>query len=339
MAAKRPRLSVSIVDTKRITPEEWDGYQSFPTITDVDGDLLVGFRRAVNISDDLRQVMDHGMAGDIYTTRSTDGGINFECPELVISHAAEQTNEHDALLTHLGKGRVLLISRTHTSHLRRNYFSLSTDGGRTFPERMPLDPPGGEWASFGHFIPAQDDGNTFIGTFYNGPGCGTFHFNPESGEISGQSYIYESIPEYRLNETSIARLPSGRILALIRQQPCLDGLFKAYSDDDGKTWSAPEPIGLYGEAPSLKLLPDGRVLAIYRGMVRKSRKCRVALTCSEDGGETWSHPQTLAWYKGGRFHGGYGDLAVNDKGQLIAVYYISRKCEAPVVERMVLEVG
>ncbi|WP_319762435.1 sialidase family protein [Maridesulfovibrio sp.] len=339
MAGKRPKLSVSIIDTKRITPHEWDGYQSFPTITDVNGDLLVGFRRAVNISEDLRRRMDHGMAGDIYTTRSTDGGQNFKSPRLVISHALNQTNEHDALVTHLGKDKVLLISRTHTTELRRNYFSLSTDGGKSFPERSPLDLPGGAWASFGHFIPALDDEKNFIGSFYNGPGCGTFRFNPENGEISNQSYIYEHIPEYRLNETSITRLPSGRIVALLRQQPCMEGLFTSHSDDDGKTWSVPKPIGLYGEAPSVKLLPDGRVLAIYRGMIRKNPKCRVALTISEDGGETWSLPRTLAWYKGGRFHGGYGDLAVNKKGQVIAVYYISRRHEGPVVERMVLDVG
>ncbi|WP_320173199.1 sialidase family protein [Maridesulfovibrio sp.] len=338
MKKTRPKLSVSIIDTTRITPEEWDGYQSFPTITDVNGELLVGFRRAVNISEDLRQRMDHGMAGDIYTTRSTDDGQTFERPQQIISHADNHTNEHDALVTHLGNNNVLLISRTHTSELRRNYFSLSTGGGRTFPDRQPLDIPGGEWASFGHFIPALDDENTFIGTFYNGPGCGTFRLNPKTGEISEQSYIYEYFPEYRLNETSITRLPSGRILALMRQAPCMEGLFKATSDDDGRTWSTPEPIGIYGEAPSVKLLPDGRVLAIYRGMIRKNKKCRVALTISEDGGETWSHPQTLAWYKGGRFHGGYGDLAINEKGQVIAVYYISRKHEGPVVERMVLGV-
>ncbi|MFW5501601.1 MULTISPECIES: sialidase family protein [unclassified Maridesulfovibrio] len=338
MVKRRPKLSVSIIDTKRITPEEWDGYQSFPTITDVNGELFAGFRRAVNISEDLRQRMDHGMAGDIYTTRSKDGGQTFDRPQLIISHAENQTNEHDALVTHLGNDKVLLITRTHTSELRRNYFSLSTDGGRTFPKRQPLDLPGGEWASFGHFIPTQDDEHTFIGTFYNGPGCGTFRLSPETGEVSEQSYIYKYFPEYRLNETSIARLPSGRILALMRQAPCSDGLFKAHSVDDGKTWSPPEPIGIYGEAPSIKLLPDGRVLAIYRGMIRKSKRCRVALTMSEDEGETWSHPQTLAWYKGGRFHGGYGDLSVNEKGQVVAVYYISRKHEGPVVERMVLEV-
>ncbi|WP_321405113.1 sialidase family protein [Maridesulfovibrio sp.] len=337
MTSKQTRLSLSILDTKRITPPEWEGYQSFPTITNVDGELLVGFRRAVNISNDLRQVMDHGMAGDIYTTRSKDGGYTFEPPQLIISHAQERTNEHDALLTHLGNNKVLLISRTHTSDLRRNYYSLSTDGGRSFPKRQTLDLYGYEWASFGHFIPALDDTNTFIGTFYNGPGCGTFRFNPENGETSRQSYIYKSIPEYRLNETSITRLPSGRILALIRQQPCLDGLFKSHSDDDGKTWSTPQPIGLYGEAPSITLLPDGRILCLYRGMIRKNPKCRVALSISEDSGQTWSRPQTLAWYKGGRFHGGYGDLEVNHRGQIVAVYYISRKQEAPVVERMMLE--
>lgn len=336
MSPKRPKLSLSFIDTKRITPQEWDGYQSFPTITDVNGELLVGFRRAVNISEDLRQRMDHGMAGDIYTTRSTDGGHTFEHPQLVISHAENRTNEHDALVSHLGRNRVLLISRTHSSNLRCNYFSLSKDGGRNFPKRQRLDLFGKEWASFGHFIPSLDNKNIFIGTFYNGPGCGTFRFEPENGEISRQSYIYKNSPQYRLNETSIARLPSGRILALIRQQPCMEGIFKSHSDDDGKTWSTPVPIGLYGEAASIKVLPDGRVLAIYRGMIRKNHKCRVALIISEDSGETWSHPQTLAWYKGGRFHGGYGDLAINDKGQVIAVYYISRKHEGPVVERMVL---
>ncbi len=62
------------------------------------------------------------MAGDIYTTRSKDGSQTFDRPQLVISHAKKHTNEHDALVTHLGNNKVLLISRTHTSELRRNFF-------------------------------------------------------------------------------------------------------------------------------------------------------------------------------------------------------------------------
>ncbi|WP_432738072.1 sialidase family protein [Maridesulfovibrio sp. FT414] len=337
MSKSRPRFSINILDTKRITPTSWDGYQSFPTITIVGKDLLVGFRRAVNISPDLRQVMDHGMAGDIYTTRSRDGGWTFDEPELVISHETQQTNEHDALLTALDSQRVALITRTHSSTLRENYFSLSTDGGRTFPTRKVLAVPPGEWASFGHLISSKD-GRNFIGSFYNGPGCGTFYIDPETLEISNQTYIFHNVEKFRLNETSLVRLESGRILAMIRQQPVYEGIFQAYSDDDGLTWSTPKPVGLYGEAPSLLLLPDGRILMIYRGMVRKSPKCRVALSISENDGETWSWPQTLSWYKGGRFHGGYGDLTVNSEGQVIAVYYISKKREAPVVELAVLKI-
>lgn len=337
MTKSRPRFSVDILDTKQITPEEWDGYQSFPTITKVDEKILVGFRRAVNISPDLRLVMDHGMAGDIYTTRSTDDGWNFNEPELVVCHSTDQTNEHDALITALDEKRVALISRTHSSKLRQNYFSLSTDGGKTFPARKPLNLPPGEWASFGHLIPSEDR-TSFIGTFYNGPGCGTFRLSPDTLELSHQSYIAKNIGNYRFNETSIIRLKSGRLLALIRQQPVYEGIFKSHSDDDGLTWSPPVPVGLYGEAPSLLLLPDNSILMIYRGMIRKNRKCRVALSISRDEGKTWSHARTLAWYKGGRFHGGYGDLAINSKGQIVAVYYISRKNEAPVVERSILNI-
>ena len=337
MLKSRPRLTISILDTKRITPYHWDGYQSFPTITEVNDELLVGFRRAVNIGPDMRGVMDHGMAGDIYTTRSTDGGWNFSTPKIIINHADNRTNEHDALITALDEKKVALITRSYTTELHQNYFSISTDAGNTFAERKPLNVPPGAWASFGHLIPALD-GKTYIGTFYNGPGCGTFRLDPESMEISHQALIFKFRQGYRLNETSIARLKSGRILAVIRQQPVYEGLFQSYSDDDGLTWSNPRPIGLYGEAPSIKVLPDQSVLMIYRGMIRKSRKCRVALSISHDHGETWSHAQTLAWYKGGRFHGGYGDLALNSKGQVVAVYYISRKYEAPTVERMVFSI-
>ncbi|CCO23599.1 sialidase family protein [Maridesulfovibrio hydrothermalis] len=337
MKKTRPRFSIKILDTRRITPEDWGGYQSFPTITKTGEDLLVGFRKAVNISPDLRLVMDHGMAGDIYTTRSTDGGWTFSDPELVVSHSEQQTNEHDALLTALGNEKVALITRTHSSTLRENYLALSTDGGRSFQNRQVLKVPPGEWASFGHLIPSQDKKN-FIGTFYNGPGCGTFRLNLENMEVSHQAYMFRNTDKFRLNETSIIRLKSGRILALIRQQPVSDGLHKSYSDDDGQTWSTPEPVGLYGEAPALLMMPDQSILMIYRGMIRKNRKCRVALSISRDNGETWSHAKTLVWYKGGRFHGGYGDLALNSKGQVAAVYYISRKREAPTVERMLLEI-
>lgn len=300
--------------------------------------------------------MDHGPAGQIYLTRSDDAGQTFAPPRLIVSHVQGRTNEHDALLSREPDGRLALITRSHGPRDFVTRIQFSTDGGERFGPAVRLAVPGGYGAFFGHLVP-DAAGDVLLGTFYNGSGVLAVEVEPDrltrpSSEpvaLLVRGVIHQFKEGTRLNETSLARLASGRLVALSREQPVTQGLHVAWSDDDGRTFRPPRPIGVIGEAPSLLVLPDGGLLALYRdldpdGLYRADysdpdlsgpggaapapraqlRPCAVSLLHSPDGGQTWSLPRVLARYDGGRFHGGYGDLALLPQGKVLAACHLAR---------------
>jgi len=94
----------------------------------------------------------------------------------------------------------------------------------------------------------------------------------------------------RLGEPHILRLPTGRIIMMIRAtaKPYNDldsrcHLYCSYSDDDGSTWVPAFKTPLWGYPPHLLLLADGRVLCTY-GYRRPPFGQRA---CISEDGITW----------------------------------------------------
>jgi Neuraminidase (sialidase) len=82
-------------------------------------------------------------------------------------------------------------------------------------------------------------------------------------------------------EPRMIRLGDGRLFAVMR----LGGhnlMCKAWSDDDGKTWSKPVSIGFRGVKPALTAMQSG-IIACATG-----RPDSIALQFSADGGNTWT---------------------------------------------------
>lgn len=97
--------------------------------------------------------------------------------------------------------------------------------------------------------------------------------------------------EHPFNESSLLRLPGGRIVALVRiasaskRLPQDDKyLWKTHSDDGGKTWSEVRKTDIWGYPPHMLLLANGDVLCSY-GHRREPHGIRACL--SRDGCETW----------------------------------------------------
>ncbi|MBI2439857.1 MAG: exo-alpha-sialidase [Lentisphaerae bacterium] len=97
--------------------------------------------------------------------------------------------------------------------------------------------------------------------------------------------------EEGFNESSLVRLSggenAGRLLCVMRTG-CYDGaIYCAHSDDEGATWSDPEPLPLMGVDPLLIEMNDG-TLALTSG--RRSRKAAAqenSVAFSADQGRTW----------------------------------------------------
>jgi len=124
----------------------------------------------------------------------------------------------------------------------------------------------------------------------------------------------------RLNETDIAQLPDGKLLAMSRTQ--YDGfpLYRSQSTDGGESWTT-GPSGLTGLCPALWYSPSGPpegtlVLAYHDRWGRHALQGGVYLAFSHDGGTTWGEPM---WISGGA----YPCLIALDDGSLLCSYYQS----------------
>ncbi|MUM78646.1 exo-alpha-sialidase [Pseudodesulfovibrio sp. F-1] len=70
-----------------------------------------------------------------------------------------------------------------------------------------------------------------------------------------------------LCEASMALLPDGRLLALMRENSFVyEPMYLCVSRDLGRTWSDPAPTPLIGHRPTLGLTGDGKLLVTYRNV-------------------------------------------------------------------------
>jgi hypothetical protein len=89
------------------------------------------------------------------------------------------------------------------------------------------------------------------------------------------------------------------------------------SDDGGKTWTEPHPIGVWGLPSFLNKLADGRLLMSY-GHRRKPLGVQARL--SSDEGSTWSGP-LIIWGEGTSGDLGYPSTVELPGGDLLTVWY------------------
>jgi hypothetical protein len=128
------------------------------------------------------------------------------------------------------------------------------------------------------------------------------------------------------NETTVAELPSGRLVALMRPSPESVGyLYQSESGDGGKTWSAPVKTPIWGFPAHLLVLKNGYLLASY-GYRRAPMGVRACI--SRDGGKTWDIENEIVLRAdgvGSVSDLGYPQTAQNLDGSLISLYYLTNK--------------
>lgn len=102
----------------------------------------------------------------------------------------------------------------------------------------------------------------------------------------GKTWGDESLVAPNHNETALAFLPDGRLLAAARGAlPAGDHVATLFSDDAGRKWSKPVPITRACEHPAdLTVLASGRVQLSFG---RRIRPMGAGALFSADGGRTW----------------------------------------------------
>ncbi len=161
---------------------------------------------------------------------------------------------------------------------------------------MPIHNPRGSY-----LIRSRDDGNTW-------------------GDVTPIAVAETPIFE----EPTLTQLHDGRLLAFLRADNRGDGyLYQALSLDEGRTWSEPECLNLWGLPAHVLQLSDGRIVATYG---YRRNPCGVRY-CVARSGLSWSVADEYALRKDGHSYGdlGYPSSIELPNGEIFTVYYITEE--------------
>ena len=236
--------------------------------------------------------------------------------------------------------------RTVTAEEEARYlgatFKLSHDGGRTFGplKKSPVTSPHGPLA-------LADGTLLWVGRLFSPDD--SFHetdrvlacrIGPEgeTERIGAIPPVYRGGSIVELCEPHAVQLPSGRLVCHLRSEGAVPfTLFQSVSDDNGKTWTAPEQLlPEHGGAPAHLLLhSSGLLLSVYG---YREPPYGVRVIASADGGGTWSDPETL--YTGVHGDLGYPCSVELPDGSLLTVFYARDVPEGPcVIKQMKWEIA
>jgi len=174
-------------------------------------------------------------------------------------------------ISRLSDGRLVIICdhddfhHCHESQPPGIYAWWSEDEGRTWSSRMPTGIPGIEPDR----VRELNNGVLLVGSHY------MFRDTQKLGEFvvssldGGKTWQVLSIVGkdrvHHFCEGAILSLKSGRLVCIMRENNHNNyPSYVAFSDDEGRSWSKPQPAPFSGDRPFPGQLPDGRVLVTYR---------------------------------------------------------------------------
>ena len=250
---------------------------------------------------------DEAFNGQVLYTRSADGGKSFA--ELKPITANNESQRFEALALD-EDGTVFAAwldkrNRVPAKEAGRKYegaalfFASSRDGGATFAEaRLARDGTceccrlGLAFAAPGR--PVAIFRNIFAGGVRD-HAVMTFAESATSGEVrrvSTDDWQINACPHHGPSLT--VALNGTYHVAWYTNGKARKGLFYAHSRDEGRTFSAPMPLGQPGRNPArpFVLASSARTVMVWKEF--DCEKTSVQMTISRDDGESWSPPKTIS---------------------------------------------
>lgn len=314
-------------------PNSRHGYFAWPTVSLLqDGKIAVGasgFR--------LEHICPFGKAVISY---SFDGGETYTLPAPVIDTPLD---DRDAGLCTFGEKGLIFTSFNNSAEMQRQHnkeneyvqsyintitqedeekylgslFRISHDCGITFGEihHSPVTSPHG---------PTELKNGTVLwagNNFHNyNDGIEIVSLNTQNGETEFVGKITTDDESVILNEPYLIELPDGKLLCHIRgENDSMFTVFQSFSEDKGKTWSAPEMLldEMGGAPPHLIQLRSGVLLCTYG---RRKLPYGIMAMFSTDNGKIWE--KDIPIYKNYASDDiGYPSTIELDDGTLITVFY------------------
>ena len=116
----------------------------------------------------------------------------------------------------------------------------------------------------------------------------------------------------------------GRLLAFLRADNRGEGyLYQVLSSDEGRTWTEPECLNLWGLPAHVLQLSNGQIIATYG---YRRNPCGVRY-CVARPGPTWSVADEYALRRDGHAYGdlGYPSSVELPDGEVFTAYYITEE--------------
>jgi BNR repeat-like domain len=295
------------------------------------GDLVVAYKEGST----------HHRVDDevVFVTRSADGGRTWERRAVAGLPGRGYWTAHG--LTRLSSGDLLLrinfgrhgqsTAENPRGRWSRTVMTRSSDHGRQWQELGPvadlpeLDPR--MHLSYGR---AQELGDgRLIAPFYGNPRgepdpsarSVVVAYSADGGltwRDSALVHEHRKDPSLCASETDLLRLPDGRLMAMSRANARLS-LYRAYSEDEGRTWSPLQPTGLPGQSPAVMMLPSGAILCLYRDVTPE--QLGVGVGISRDLGQSWEAVGHV--YRGPNKDCAYPSPVLLADGTIFTPYYTS----------------
>lgn len=337
--------AIEVVEQGDLVPQEKTAYVSFPTMGQdpKTGEVLLIFRRACFDPDDDRPGMKaHGLEGSLYWMCLNPETMVWTEPEVLVDGKDYPPGLIDGTLTNIDGGLYLFFRRYPSDEPLYYTKGLSLQELME-PRLFPLAPQVEVGAQWGQVVELPDRWLQ-VGYGRNGQLDKLRELLDLELPIMLPG-IYESLdkgltwtfvnwmtPEIFLdeelsaNETAIL-YENGRVWAMMRTGWAWPGpMYINFSDDGGRTWSKPQPSGLYGEAPVWYRMPTGEIWLGYRGFLKDNPKTGGTFELAQFDPEQGrlSEPVVVEAYDGNHYDGGYGTLMwLETQQKLLAVYYTS----------------
>ena len=275
-----------------------------------------------------------GVGGLLNLVTSDDGGETWSEPSLIVYMPPDT---RDWAFGQAADGRLIMAFAISGAYTNGQHVFEAT---RYLPWVTTSDDEGAQWttpkrldiAPFQHSslfgkILTLSDGTVLLG------GYGWYVPDEEGGELPPEergmsSYVLRSTDNGQTwgeltiisrvhNETALAELPDGRVLAVMRGA----GLSQSFSSDGGRTWSEPEPVLSGARLPAdLVLLDSGKLLLTFGRRIEGSFGAEAVLSGDEYGQWDWSTNRMLEW-NAPNSDCGYPSSAQLDDGTIVTLYY------------------
>ncbi|MGC5628802.1 sialidase family protein [Georgenia sp. Z1344] len=273
----------SVGASSRIQPDviiaEGDGDERpfFPEVARLDDGRLV----TVYYWSNGHSPGDGGDPGQIRWTESTDGGLTWSEPRVVID---TPDDDRDPQITQLRDGTIVLtwFQTDWTDYPAEGatidtYVARSEDGGTTWSDPALVEtsmscgcgPRSGHyllgWAAESGNVVELDNGDLLVPLYGTRPDAALSRASVVRSTDGGRTWPLEnevmipSEPGVGLSEIEVAVLDDDHLTAVIRP-----GLVSE-SFDHGRTWSVASPVPWSMQAPDILTLPGGRMLLTYGG--------------------------------------------------------------------------